>query len=67
MQVHGTSPWPDVEVGGAEGPQPGRLRLFVVTGVRQQVEMDAVRHGLHVVVRRNPRYGPPPLAERNTA
>jgi hypothetical protein len=25
------------EVGGAEGPQPGRLRCFVVTGVRQQV------------------------------
>lgn len=45
--VHGTSPWPEVDVGGAEGAQPGHLRLLIVTGVRQQVKMDAVRHGLH--------------------
>jgi len=32
----------DIEVGGAEGSQPGYLRCFIVTGVRQQVEMDAV-------------------------
>ena len=37
----------EVEVGGAQSAQPGHLRCFVVTGVGQQVKMDAVWHGLH--------------------
>src|SRR5258708_38724992 len=38
----------EVDVGGAESPQPGHLRLLIVTGVGPEVEMDAVLHGLHV-------------------
>ena len=37
----------DVGVSGAEGPQPGHLCRLIVTGVRHQVEMDTVPHGLH--------------------
>ncbi|CAG7630193.1 hypothetical protein SBRY_20639 [Actinacidiphila bryophytorum] len=36
----------DVEVGGTEGLEARDLRLLVVTGVGQQVEVDAVRHRL---------------------
>src|ERR1039458_3937477 len=36
----------EVDVGGAESPQPGHLRLLIVTGVGPEVEMDAVLHGL---------------------
>src|SRR6202044_1032215 len=38
----------EVDVGGAQGAQPGYLRRLIVTGVRPQVEMDAVLHGLRV-------------------
>jgi hypothetical protein len=57
----------EVEVGGAEGPQPGHLRCFVVTGVRQQVKMDAVCHGLHAGRAEELQIWPTPLTERNTA
>src|SRR5215471_21846870 len=40
---HGTLA--EVDVGGAERPQPGHLRLLIVTGVRHHVEMDAVPPG----------------------
>ena len=56
-----------VDVGGAESPQPVHLRRLIITGVRPEVEMDAVLHGLQVGVRMNSRYGPTPLAERSTA
>lgn len=36
----------DVEVGGAEVPQPVHFRRLVVARVRQQVEVGAVGHGL---------------------
>ena len=44
-RVHGTSPLAEVEVGRAEGLQSGHLCCFVVTGIRQQVKMDAIWHG----------------------
>ena len=37
----------EVDVGGAEGPQPGHLCRLIVTRVRPEVEMCAVLHGLH--------------------
>jgi hypothetical protein len=37
----------DVDTGGTESPQPGHLRRLIVTGVRQQVEMNAVPPSLH--------------------
>src|SRR4051795_1013369 len=38
----------EVNVGGAESPQPGHLGRLIVTGIRPEVEVDAVLHGLHV-------------------
>src|SRR5689334_21737403 len=38
----------EVDGGGAERPQSGRLGLQVVTRVRAEVEMDPVPHGLHI-------------------